>query len=30
VARSARAHGAATDEPVAVLATLRQWKNDFR
>ena len=30
VARSARAHGAESDDPVAVLATLRQWKNDFR
>jgi len=30
VARSARAHGADSDEPVAVLAALRQWKNDFR
>jgi hydroxyacylglutathione hydrolase len=30
VARSAREHGATTDEPVAVLAALRQWKNDFR
>lgn len=30
VARTARAHGAASDEPVAVLAALRQWKNDFR
>jgi hydroxyacylglutathione hydrolase len=30
VARSARDHGAATDEPVAVLAALRQWKNEFR
>jgi len=30
VARSARAHGADSSEPVAVLAALRQWKNDFR
>jgi hydroxyacylglutathione hydrolase len=30
VARSARDHGAPTDEPVSVLAALRQWKNDFR
>lgn len=30
VARSARSHGADSDEPVAVLAALRQWKNDFR
>ena len=30
VARSARTHGAESDEPVAVLAALRQWKNDFR
>jgi hydroxyacylglutathione hydrolase len=30
VARSARAHGAGSDEPVAVFAALRQWKNDFR
>jgi hydroxyacylglutathione hydrolase len=30
VARSARAHGADSDEPVAVLTALRQWKNDFR
>ena len=30
VADSARAHGADSDEPVAVLAALRQWKNDFR
>jgi len=30
VARAARSHGAASDEPVAVLAALRQWKNDFR
>lgn len=30
VVRSARAHGAHSDEPVAVLAALRQWKNDFR
>ena len=30
VAQSARAHGADSDEPVAVLAALRQWKNDFR
>ena len=30
VAKSARAHGADSDEPVAVLTALRQWKNDFR
>jgi hydroxyacylglutathione hydrolase len=30
VAHSARVHGADSDEPVAVLAALRQWKNDFR
>ncbi|MBC8057691.1 MAG: hydroxyacylglutathione hydrolase [Rhizobiales bacterium] len=30
VARSALAHGADSDEPVAVLTALRQWKNDFR
>jgi hydroxyacylglutathione hydrolase len=30
VARSAIAHGGESDEPVAVLAALRQWKNDFR
>jgi len=30
VAQSARAHGADSSEPVAVLAALRQWKNDFR
>jgi hydroxyacylglutathione hydrolase len=30
VARSARLHGAPSDEPVKVLAALRQWKNDFR
>ena len=30
VAHSARAHGADSDEPVAVLTALRQWKNDFR
>jgi hydroxyacylglutathione hydrolase len=30
VARSARRHGAPTDEPETVLAALRQWKNDFR
>jgi hydroxyacylglutathione hydrolase len=30
VARTARAHGAESDEPVAVFAALRQWKNDFR
>jgi len=30
VAESARAHGADSSEPVAVLAALRQWKNDFR
>lgn len=30
VAHSARLHGADSSEPVAVLAALRQWKNDFR
>ncbi len=30
VAQSALAHGAASDEPVEVLAALRQWKNNFR
>jgi hydroxyacylglutathione hydrolase len=30
VAHSARAHGADSDAPVAVLAALRQWKNEFR
>jgi len=30
VAQSARAHGADSSDPVAVLAALRQWKNDFR
>jgi hydroxyacylglutathione hydrolase len=30
VAASARAHGAANDEPVAVFAALREWKNEFR
>jgi hydroxyacylglutathione hydrolase len=30
VAASARAHGAASDEPVAVFAALREWKNQFR
>jgi hydroxyacylglutathione hydrolase len=30
VVHSARTHGAASDEPAAVLAALRQWKNDFR
>jgi hydroxyacylglutathione hydrolase len=30
VAASARSRGAASDEPVAVLAALRQWKNDYR
>jgi len=30
VAVAARSHGATSDEPVAVLAALRQWKNDFR
>lgn len=30
VAHGARAHGAESDEPVAVLTALRQWKNDFR
>ena len=30
VAHSAQGHGADAGDPVAVLATLRQWKNDFR
>ena len=30
VAQATRSHGAASDEPVAVLTALRQWKNDFR
>ncbi len=30
VAASARAHGATSADPVAVLATLREWKNGFR
>jgi len=30
VAQAARSHGAASDEPVAVMTALRQWKNDFR
>jgi glyoxylase-like metal-dependent hydrolase (beta-lactamase superfamily II) len=30
VAQSARAHGAHTDEPVAVLADFRPWKHKFR
>ncbi len=30
VVRSARVHGAGSEDPVAVLAALRQWKNDFR
>ncbi len=30
VARSARDHGAASNDPVAVLAALREWKNEFR
>ncbi|HEY8706577.1 MAG TPA: hydroxyacylglutathione hydrolase C-terminal domain-containing protein [Burkholderiaceae bacterium] len=30
VAQRAREHGASSDEPVAVLAALRQWKNDYR
>ena len=30
VARRARDHGASSDEPVAILTALRQWKNDFR
>jgi hydroxyacylglutathione hydrolase len=29
VARSARGHGAASDDPVAVFAALRAWKNGF-
>ena len=30
VAASARAHGAASSEPAAVFAALREWKNQFR
>lgn len=30
VVSNARRHGAAAGDPVAVLAALRQWKNDFR
>jgi hydroxyacylglutathione hydrolase len=30
VAASAQAHGASSTEPVAVLAALREWKNQFR
>ena len=30
VIRLARTRGCTSDEPVAVLATLREWKNDFR
>ena len=30
VALTAQAHGAQNNDPVTVLATLRQWKNDFR
>lgn len=30
VARSARDHGAASNDPVAVLGALREWKNEFR
>jgi hydroxyacylglutathione hydrolase len=30
VVQSALSHGAANGSPVAVFATLRQWKNDFR
>jgi hydroxyacylglutathione hydrolase len=30
VAGSAAGHGARSDEPVAVLTALRQWKNEFR
>ena len=30
VAQCAREHGASSDEPVVVLAALRQWKNDYR
>jgi hydroxyacylglutathione hydrolase len=30
VAAAAREHGAASDDPVAVFAALREWKNDFR
>jgi hydroxyacylglutathione hydrolase len=30
VQAAARAHGAASDDPVAVFAAIRQWKNEFR
>ncbi len=30
VVANARAHGAASSEPVAVFAALREWKNQFR
>ena len=30
IGRAARGHGASSDDPVAVLATLRAWKNGFR
>jgi hydroxyacylglutathione hydrolase len=30
VARTARLHGAQTDDPTPVFAALRQWKNEFR
>jgi hydroxyacylglutathione hydrolase len=30
VIESARAHGAASNDPVAVFAALREWKNQFR
>jgi hydroxyacylglutathione hydrolase len=30
LAEAARAHGAATDDPVEVFAALREWKNNYR
>jgi hydroxyacylglutathione hydrolase len=30
VAASARAHGAPSNQPVAVFTALREWKNQFR
>lgn len=30
LAETARAHGAATDDPVEVFAALREWKNNYR
>jgi hydroxyacylglutathione hydrolase len=30
VVQAARAHGAASNDPVAVLAALREWKNNYR